>query len=426
MYGKSVLPEMINEMFHRELYEYIDAQKLDIIGQPLVAEGQAPIDFDLKFLGDFEIKFEIGLAPAVELQGWDDVGPYTYYQVEIPDAKVEEELEKGRRSLGTDIHPEEDIQESDVVKLEVKELEEDGEDFKSEGVESEFSILIERISDQAVKEQMLELRKGEKLKVNIFELEQFADSQADDEKAKEEFVKTHLLQLPREDESKINPWFEATIIDVQRRIPAELNQEFFDQFFGPGAVENEEEAKERIREAMKVPFEKEADALLYRAIMQHLMEQITLPLPDDFLKKWLTNSYETISSAVIEKEYDKFARQMRWSLIRSKLIELHEIEASEEEVIERTKVDFQRYAQYLQNADDNVLTQIARRHLSEDPKRYQSYHEDVLLAKLQTRLKEEVDFEEQVVSEAFFKDLIKQAQKENQEESPNFFEEEEE
>ena len=71
MYGKAVLAEVINEQLQKELFEHLNEDKLDILGQPLPSEDQEQIEFDLKDMSDYVFKFDLGIAPEFEVEGLD-------------------------------------------------------------------------------------------------------------------------------------------------------------------------------------------------------------------------------------------------------------------------------------------------------------------------------------------------------------------
>ena len=420
MFGKSVLSEIINELFQTELFKYIDEEKLNILGQPLLADDQEQLEFDVKFLGDYELKFEIGMSPEFEVTGLDS-STYPYHKVELPDTMIEEQLTQTRERAGQMINPEEDIQENDTLVLEGKEME--GDAIKEDGVTGNFNILMSRVADEAVKTELLSKKKGDTLQVDIFKLEDLGTGEAAPADPVG-FVKKYYLGLEADDEREINPMFEITISDVMRREIAELNQEFFDMAFGEGKVSSEEEAKDYIREDYQQHFDLQSDSLLYKTVIDDLIDKNALPLPDSFLKKWLKTTNENLSEKKIEEEYDKFARQMQWTLIRSKLTERFELEVEEEEMADKIKASLMPYLGQMQNIDNNLLNQFVERTLN-DPNQYSKYHEEVISDKLQVALKEAVSLKEEVTDQESFEQLMQEAQEDNQAKSPNFQEEEE-
>lgn len=80
MFGKQVLADVINRETVDALFKYIEDEKLSILGEPL-AEDNQEVDFDKK---DFTFKFEVGLAPAFELNV-DKSITVPYYKINVTD-----------------------------------------------------------------------------------------------------------------------------------------------------------------------------------------------------------------------------------------------------------------------------------------------------------------------------------------------------
>lgn len=251
MYGKALLADVVNDLVQTKLSEYLKEKDLNILGYPLSSQDQEIFDFDLKNLGEYVFKFDLGMAPEFEVQGAGEEDRYSRYDVVINEDMLNDEVENARRQLGKQEEVEEDILENDIIELEVKEL--DGDSVKESGVTNTFSVLVNTISDESVKERLLKSKKGDSLKVNLLELE---------EKANDEYVRNYYLGLDKEDTTEFNAEFEATVNSVKRLVPAELDQEFFDKFFGEGEVSSEEEMRDKIKENIKVHYDKQADALL--------------------------------------------------------------------------------------------------------------------------------------------------------------------
>jgi len=398
MYGLPVLSEVVNDMLQRKLFDYLQEENIDILGQPLPSKDQELIDFDVKNLKDYTFKFDIGLSPEVEVEGVSEEATYQKYAVEVSDEMIDEEIERMRKQQGERIFSEEDIREGDLLRLHVVELE-NGEP-KEEGVENSFSILVDNIASETLKEEVLTGKQGDTLRFNIFELEKNAD---------EAFVRKHLLELEEEDEREINPEFEATIEEVSRVEPAELDQAFFDNIFGEGEVSSEEEARAKIRENIVARFENQAGALLFRDIQEKLMEENELPLPDDFLKRWLKASNEEVPEEEIEKQYEGFAKNLNWTLIRNKLVKRFELEVGQQEITEYFKDRVRGY--FGGQADENLLNSMAMR-LMEDRKQLESAYEDIITDKVAEAIEDHVTIEPNPITVEAFEEVMQQAQAE--------------
>ena len=64
MYGKAALAEEVNKILSKSLTEYIHAEKLNVLGEPLPnEEKQTPIDWDTQ--SDFSFVFDVAMAPCI-------------------------------------------------------------------------------------------------------------------------------------------------------------------------------------------------------------------------------------------------------------------------------------------------------------------------------------------------------------------------
>ena len=89
MFGKQVLADVINRETVDALFKYIEDEKLSILGEPL-AEDNQEVDFDKK---DFTFKFEVGLAPAFELNV-DKSITVPYYKINVTDEMAQRRMRR--------------------------------------------------------------------------------------------------------------------------------------------------------------------------------------------------------------------------------------------------------------------------------------------------------------------------------------------
>lgn len=397
LYGKGLLADIVNNSLQSQLYEYITENKLEVLGQPIPSEDHPEIDLDPIQVSDYTFKFDVAVAPEFEIKGIDASDVYSKYKVEISDERVEEELLKARKRFGKRIVSESEIQEEDMVKLQIAEL--DGDAVKENGLSNSFSLLLANAED-AAKATLLSQKVGDTLNLNLFELEKDRD---------EDFVRRYFLGLDKEDEREIaNPVFQVTIEEASRVEPAEMGEEFYNTYFGEGRVTTEEEAREAIRLDYGQYFDQQANALLFRDMQEKLLELNQLPLPDAFLKRWLLTSSENPNPEAIEKGFESFAKSLQWSLIRNKAARLFGIQVTEE--------DLQRYfanrvLSYFggQLNDMNLINGMVDR-LMQDEKQVDQAGDEVLLDKLQAAISAVVTVDPKPVAEEEFLEILRQAQ----------------
>lgn len=393
MYGKGVLVEVINNLLGRELYSYIDQEKLDILGQPLPAEDQQPLDFDPKNLDAYEFKFDLGLAPAFEIEGLSSDTVFERYEVSMPDDIVDEDLQRIRERHGERVLVTEDIQEQDMLKFDVKEL--DGDSVKEGGITADFGIGAREITNEPAQKEVLSKKSGDTFHLNLFELFKNRDDHR---------VRHHLLNIDHDnDDQEVGEKFEVTITEVKRPMPAEMNQEFFDKAFGADKVHDEAEARDWIRADYKDFYDKQADALLFRDFQETLMEKNQMTFPDDFLKRWLEASNEGVSAADIERDYPAFTKNLQWTLLKNRLAKRFEIQITEEEVKDAFR---RRVADYFGGYGNLDMINMTVDRLMQDEKQINEISEDILVEKLHTVIAEEVTIKPKTISRDEFMEIL--------------------
>ena len=262
-----------------------------------------------------------------------------------------------------------DIEENDVITFNAEEL--DGDSLKENGWATTFDILVERIGKEDLKKEVTSKKKGDKIRFNINDVEKDSSPQ---------HVRKYLLNVTEGDEDvEIGEMFEATIEDVKRIAPAELNQELFDKVFGEGNVNSEEEVRTKIEEDITRYYDNQAESLLFRDLQDYMLEQNDLELPDAFLKRWLVASDEKNTKELVEQEYDKFARNLQWSMIKGKLASKFELEVAEEEIVEGFK---DRVRGYFQGQGNELIVLNTANRLMEDQKQVNQMYEELMSEKL--------------------------------------------
>jgi trigger factor len=403
MYGKGLLSEIVTDLLHKELTEAIKGREIQFMGQPIPSLNQPPVSFDYDNLSEYIFKFDLGVAPDFEVKGVDMNTTYDYYKVQIGDEKVNERFETARKHYGEQVDSTEPIAEDDMVYFSAVEM--DGDAPKEDGWKTTFSVLASRIAEGSIKDEIKSKQKGDKVRLNIFELE---------EGTSREFVKKYLLNFTKADldeGTETGEMYEATIESVTRRAPAELNQEFYDKVFGPGEVYNEEEAKARIAESLGGAQQGQADSLLYRELRQRLIDlnRDAMPLPNEFIKRWVRISHEQKADPLLE-DYDAFSDNMRWTLITDKLSKQYEIEVTEEDV---RQMAYNRVSSYFGGYGDPKMLEPIVNRMMEDKESLNGLAGDVLADKLFYKIKENIGLNNVGISEEDLKakyDAVMQAE----------------
>ena len=333
MYGKAMLADVINNLIQEKLGEYLEEEKLDILGQPLPSPKQQVYDFSVDRSEEFTFIFDVGLSPDFKLQGLGEEATFKMPKVIVDDEMIEKDVDAMRKRFGKEVHPEEEFVDEDRLVIEAKEL--DGDAPKKKGFETSFQVMLSDIADESLREQIKKMKKGEVFRFDIYKLE--ADRS-------EEFVKKHLLNLDEEEyDREIGHLFEGSISNVIRIAPSDLDQELYDKAFGEGEVTSEEEMRSKIKDNIEAFYIRQSEALLFREFQEKLLIQNEIELPDDFLKRWLIASNEKLQKSQLEHEYPDFSKNLVWSLVERKVKEKFDLKVEIDEVKDLMRRQIRQY-----------------------------------------------------------------------------------
>lgn len=322
MYGKSILVDEINNLLSDTLNNYINENKLEVLGQPLpkVDDGK---EFNWDYNDEFEFNYELGLAPEFELN-FSPSDKLPYYQIKVDAETLDSRTKNLRKSYGKMTNPEVSADE-DVLYSELVQLSPDGSVFE-DGISNTASVRIDLVKDEKIKSSLIGLKVGDVVELD---LQKAFDNN--------ETVIAKLLNIPEGDAKDLQSKFQITVKNVNRLEESELNQEFFDKIFPEGNITTEEEFKAKITEELEGMMAQNADQKLHNDLVNFGLEKVKLELPDDFLKRWLKETNQNITAEELESGYGDFARNLKWTLIENKIIKENQIEIKYEDVLASAK-----------------------------------------------------------------------------------------
>ena len=222
MFGRSILAEVVNKELQEEMSKFLydEEAEIDFLGQPIPSKDQEEFEFSVSNLDDYVFKFDLGLAPQFELHGLGNEETLEKLVVEPAADKLDEELLNLRRRFGVSEEVEDAVAERDIITLKAVEL--DGEKPKEGGIDKEFTLFIENITDDA-KEAFLGKKIGDSAVLDVFNLE--ANTTVD-------HVRKYLLGLAEDDDREVSEAFSLTIDKISRHTLAALDEDFYKQAFG--------------------------------------------------------------------------------------------------------------------------------------------------------------------------------------------------
>lgn len=356
MYGKSILVDELNKIVSESLDKFLSENKIDILGHPLpYKQEEKQINWDNP--ADFEFKFELGLAPQFDVT-LPPSKVFPYYEVQVDDTRLETYLDDIRKKHGNYTTPEiSDI--GSVLYASFTEVNNENQPIEN-GIQTTTTLAIDLIKDETIRKNLIGLKKDDVVTINVM------DAMGDASEV------SHMLNVPKDSVADLKNNFQLKIITVNKVEKAELNQELFDKVYGKDTVKSLEEFNEKIKAEIAAMFAIESDRKLQHDIEDELLNAMKISLPDNFLKRWLLDvNDKPITVEQIEKEYNSYARGMKWKLIENKIIRENNIQVSKEDIENFARqMIVNQFAQY----GNSFLTEEM---IADMTKRYTSKQENV-------------------------------------------------
>jgi trigger factor len=398
MYGQAVFTDTLNDLFSDRLVEYLREARLDTLGQPLPAEEQ-PHKFSININNpdpEYKIDYEVGFVPKFDVQGISKSDVYEVLTVSDLDALAEEDLQHARKRMGKRTNPTDDIQENDILRISAKELTAPDGDVKDGGWETSMTFFMKNVADEALKNTLLAGKLGDTVRFNARLVEN---------NEKEEMYRKYILNLPEDDDRQVSDWFEGVIEEVSRVADADLDDEFFQGYFGTN-VSSKEEALDKLKEGISQFYEIRSNALLFRSLQERLMELNRIELPEKFLRRWLeVSNRDTLSPEQIEQELPFFLENLRWTIIRDDLVKEFGIEVTESDLRAAYARRMRSYFQV--DLPDHIIDSSIDR-LMKDKKDLENTREELQTDKLLAAVRGEVTLAEKAVTSEEFHKIIEE------------------
>ena len=313
MYGKNIKIEEINHILAHQLPQYVREHDLNIVGEPMPnQEANEGIDWENQ--SDYDFVFDVGMVDEISYDLSQDV-TITKHNIELTEQELDETTENLRKRFSK-TEPAEQSEAEDILRGKVWRAEEGDQ----AAIENETSLDLSTLDEERVA-PFLGKKVGDEVTFDLRTLYP-EDSEA-----------ALLLGKDYDEVADIQGEFHFTINEVMRHIPAEVNQDFFDEVFGKDTVQNEEEFREKLRETISENYARETEAMLKRDIRNYYLENTQIDLPEEFLKRWLLVTNEgKFTPEQIEEEYPIYSQELKWNLLVNKIMEDREIKIEHEEV----------------------------------------------------------------------------------------------
>lgn len=382
-YEQAVIFDTVNDLLQKSVSDYINEEKLSILGNPVPVMKDVDWDAD-----QLNFEFELGLAPEFDVD-LSKVEVETY-KVTVADDEVQKYVDNFASRFGS-LKSLTEAEAEAVLKVEAK----------VEGQEEANATFV-RLEDLKDATAFIGKKVGDVVEVNSNDIFDTVEEASQELKAEVT-------------EAGVNVSY--TIKEINKAEKAEVNQELFDKVYGEGAVDSEEAFRNKIKEESETMYSKEADKQIINDVVAKLLDTVKFDLPTEFLTKWLLTSNDNVTSEEQAKEeLVKMDKGLRYQLIEAKIAEVNNVEVNAEEVKEAAfaaiKDQLKMYGQT--SIPEETLQQIAMSAL-QNQEEYNRLSYQVFTDKMLDIFKSNVKLNEKEVTFDEFVDIITEKNKELEE-----------
>ena len=341
-YETAVTAEEVNKLLQENLEKYLNEEKINILGNPLPVAMEDDIDWKSS---ELSFAFELGLAPKFDLN-LSEKNKIIQYHITASESMINDQINQQRKQFGRLVarkHALEDFEITAVFK---------NDEAKIEATNTfDLSLINGKSNISALKKATV----GTLLNLKFKKL------------FKDEATASRILNISPDKILEIKGEITIDIKEINERVMAEINQEFFDKIYGPNQVNSEEEMRQKVVEQMEKQFENQSDQKLLNDITEYLVNKTKFDLPDEFLMKWMQNSGEkSLNAEDARKEYERSEKGIRYQLIEGKIIADNDLQIKFEELKDFSKemisVQMSQYGQA--ELPDEELEKIVARVMS--------------------------------------------------------------
>jgi trigger factor len=346
MVGQEVAVQVAEEVIAEAYKEAVQGgEAYDVIGQPRLAE----LDYDLKEGGDLRAVVRFGVKPQFDLTQMEGV-PVTKYVRAFSEEDVEAELE-GRRARAAELEEAPEgaaVGEKDVVTVDVQPVDPEGE--PTGPVQRDARLLL---ADPGMRPELVEALVG---------------AHVGDE-VRVELPHLHGPEEGHDHDDHVDR-YRMTVKALHHRVLPEIDADFIRQQTG-GEYDDLDQLKEDIRQQLEQSWERRATEAMEAKMVEQFVEAHAFDVPQTLVEATLDTMLDEVRErqggelpAGFDTEGWRTQRreqaeaQVRWLLVKQKLIE--------EEGIEVTNEDFE--AEFEKIAGEDAPLEAVQAYFAQQPR----------------------------------------------------------
>jgi trigger factor len=321
MYGDMIEQGSLEDVANDLYKKYLDDNHVHPLGEAALVD----MDYEQKSLFKFKVKYEV--KPELNLADYKGI-EVTKTLHRIDEKTIDEEVKYMQSKHVT--YEEADKADGDefTITMDVQKLDDTGIDIIGQRDKDVKFYLNDPQINKEFKEQLEGIAKGEE----------------------------RVLMLPGQEEEKIEK-YKVFASKIEKVIFPELGEEFFKAIYKDSDVKTTEEFRNKVKEDLEGIYKNISDQEVRNNIVNELIKLNDVTAPDALVENILTSYIEDVKnqnpkrqlpSDFDEEEYRKTKRvdailQVKWYLIRDKIIELEKIEVTDADLEPVIEADAKKY-----------------------------------------------------------------------------------
>ena len=394
-YGMAVKVDEVNRLLGDKLMEYIRENNIQMLGEPLASEKQEAQNLEKD--GPFTFMFDIAVAPEfkAELSGRDKID---FYTIDVDDKLIDQQVQMYASQAGEFVKGEV-FSGNDTLTGDLRQLDDKGNTLEG-GITTEGGMIMPAYIKAEDQKKLFDgCKPGDIITFNPKKA--YPDNDAE---------VAALLKVEKEQVKDLTSDFSYQVTEIRHFQPAEVNQALFDRVFGEGTVKDEKEFREKIAEALKGQLVQNSDYKFFLDVRAHMEKKVgKLEFPEALLKRVMLNNNKDKGEDFVEKNFEGSINELKWHLIKEKLVAANEIKVEEADLKAVAKEAVrQQFIQYgMSNVPDDVLENYAAEQLKKR-ENLDNYVDRAVDEKLVEKLKTVVKLNEKTVSLDEFNKMLQE------------------
>ncbi|MCI6370966.1 MAG: trigger factor [Prevotella sp.] len=392
--GAQVKVDVINKLVGEKLYDYVKENKINMLGEPMPHLGEEPVDLDAP--APYTLKFDIAVAPEfkAELSKDDKIA---YYNISVDDKLVDQQIEAFASRAGS-YQKVDEYQDNDMLKGDLRELNEDGSTKEGGITVSEASMLPSYITVEEQKALFNGAKVGDIITFNPKKAYPTSNVEI-----------SSLLKISKEEAENVTADFSFQVTEISRYTKHAIDKELFDMVYGDGNVKDEADFRAKVVAGIQDQMNQNADFRLLQDVRTYVENKIgEVKYADELMKRIMLANNKDKGAEYVDKNYEASIKELTWSLAKNQIVEALGIKIEDADVkaaaIDMTRMQFAQYG--MNSVPEEYLTQYAEEMLKK-PEQVDTFINIAVDRKLMVALKDVVTLETKEIS---FEDFQKLAQ----------------